>query len=134
MVRAGSVAVLALVAMAVLVAQPSAQEVSIRTHPYEPPSAVLRAETDLVETPVTVRDAGGNTVSGLQSSDFEVLDNGVAQRITAFSELRAADRSASSSQQQSKDGPASVVRTNGPSQDTSSSSSTTSTPITGTGR
>lgn len=95
--------------MAALLAQPSAQEVRIRTYPYEPPSTVLRAEVNLVEAPLTVRDASGHTVGGLHASDFKVLDNGVAQPITAFSELHAGGRSASSNPRQSQDAPASVA-------------------------
>jgi len=67
----------------------SRQEVIIRTHAYTPPTT-LRAETNLVEVPLTVRDwVLGHAVPGLHASDFEVLDNGVAQKITAFSELRS---------------------------------------------
>jgi VWFA-related protein len=65
------------------------QEVAIRTHSYIPPSAILHAESNLVETGLTVRDALGHAVGGLHASDFEVLDNGVPQQIGAFSELRA---------------------------------------------
>src|ERR1700733_3236617 len=64
------------------------QEVVIRTHSYTPPSTVLHAESNLVESGLTVRDGRGRAVGGLHASDFEVLDNGVPQRITAFSELR----------------------------------------------
>jgi VWFA-related protein len=49
----------------------------------------LRAESDLVETGLTVRDRDGRTVAGLHASDFEVLDNGVPQQITTFSEVRS---------------------------------------------
>jgi len=49
---------------------------------------VLHAESNLVEVGLTVRDRNGQSVAGLQASDFEVLDNGVPQTITAFSELR----------------------------------------------
>src|SRR5580658_6623048 len=70
-------------------AQTPVQEVAIRTHSYTPPSAILHAESDLVESGLTVRDARGRTVAGLHASDFEVLDNKVPQRITAFSELRS---------------------------------------------
>jgi len=69
-------------------AQTPAREVVIRTHVYTPPSTTLRAESDLVESGLTVRDSRGRTVAGLHASDFEVLDNGVPQQITAFSELR----------------------------------------------
>ncbi len=61
-------------------------EVSIRTAPYTPPSAILRAETNLVETPLIVRDSSGHPVAGLQASDFEVLDNGVPRKIVSFTE------------------------------------------------
>jgi VWFA-related protein len=64
------------------------QEVVIRTHSYTPPSAILHAESNLVESGLTVRDGRGRTVAGLHAADFEVLDNGVPQQITAFSELR----------------------------------------------
>jgi VWFA-related protein len=72
-----------------LCAQTPAQEVVIRTHSYTPPSTILHAESNLVEAGLTVRDSRGRAVGGLHASDFEVLDNGVAQRITAFSELRS---------------------------------------------
>ena len=69
-------------------AQTPAQEVVIRTHAYTPPSTVLHAESNLVETPLTVRDSLGRAVAGLHASDFEVLDNKIPRQITAFSELR----------------------------------------------
>jgi VWFA-related protein len=68
------------------------QEVVIRTHAYTPPPTILRAESNLVESPLTVRDARGRPLGGLRASDFEVLDNGVAQKIAAFSEVRAGGR------------------------------------------
>src|SRR5580658_764329 len=71
-------------------AQTPVQEVVIRTHSYVPPSTILRADSNLVETGLSVRDARGHPVAGLHASDFEVLDNGVRQQITAFSELRSA--------------------------------------------
>jgi VWFA-related protein len=71
-------------------AQTPVQEVVIRTHSYVPPSTILRADSNLVETGLSVRDARGHPVAGLHASDFEVLDNGVPQQITAFSELRSA--------------------------------------------
>jgi VWFA-related protein len=49
---------------------------------------ILHAETNLVQADLTVRDAIGHTVPGLQASDFEIFDNGVPQTIAAFSELR----------------------------------------------
>src|SRR5580700_5479172 len=70
-------------------AQTPDREVVIRTHPYTPPSTILHAESNLVEAGLTVRDSQGRAVAGLHASDLEVLDNGVSQKITAFSELRA---------------------------------------------
>jgi VWFA-related protein len=70
-------------------ADPPPQEVVIHTHPYTPPSAILRAESNLVETGLTVRDSSGHAVAGLKASDFEVLDNGVPREIAAFSEIQA---------------------------------------------
>ena len=82
-------AVIHLVACTLLLgAQTPAPEVSIRTHAYTPPSAVLHAESNLVETSLTVRDSLGRTIAGLHDSDFEVLDNGVPQPIAGFSEMR----------------------------------------------
>ena len=51
-------------------AQAPVPEVSIRTHAYAPPSTILRAEANLVETGLTVRDREGNTVAELHTSDF----------------------------------------------------------------
>ena len=77
-----------------LAAQTAQQEVVIHSHPYSPPSAVLRAESNLVEVGITVRDQNGRPVDGLRASDFEVLDNGVPQSVAAFSELRREGRAA----------------------------------------
>jgi VWFA-related protein len=57
---------------------------------------ILHAETNLVEADVTVRDANGHTIPGLQASDFEVLDNGIPQKIDAFSILRSEGNASSS--------------------------------------
>lgn len=68
--------------------QKSLPEVSINTHLYTPPSMMLHTETNLVETDITVRDADGRVIGGLTASDFEIFDNGVPQKIAAFSEER----------------------------------------------
>jgi len=48
----------------------------------------------LVEASLAVRDSRGHAISGLQASDFDVLDNGIPQKIIAFSELTADGRPA----------------------------------------
>ena len=65
------------------------QEVVIRSHAYTPPAAILRSETTLVEADLTVRDSQGHTIPNLHASDFQVFDDGVPQKITAFSELHS---------------------------------------------
>jgi VWFA-related protein len=79
--------VLLILSVLVTLAQAPPEEVVIRTHVYTPPSAILHAESTLVETGVTVRDSNGRAVASLEASDFEVFDNGVAQAIAAFNEL-----------------------------------------------
>jgi VWFA-related protein len=87
----------------------SRQEVIIRTHSYTPPSTALRAETNLVEVPLTVRDwTLGHAVPGLHASDFEVLDNGVPQKITAFSELRSDGKPSSTATRSENVAPAAI--------------------------
>jgi VWFA-related protein len=50
--------------------------------PQERPA--IRVKVELVNTPVTVRDASGEMVLDLTSRDFRVSDNGVEQRIEHF--------------------------------------------------
>jgi len=44
----------------------------------------IRIQSTIVNAPVTVMDASGNFVEDLKKSDFEIIDNGVAQRIQRF--------------------------------------------------
>ena len=61
-------------------------EVRVSSHTYVPQSPyTLRVDTKLVEIAATVRDAHGKTASGLTKDDFQVLDNGKARAIEAFS-------------------------------------------------
>ena len=46
--------------------------------------AKLKVRVALVNTPVTVRDGRGDMVHNLEARDFQIADNGVAQRITHF--------------------------------------------------
>jgi len=50
--------------------------------PKEKPQ--IRVKVELVNTPVTVRDAAGELVLDLNQHDFRVFDNGVEQRIEHF--------------------------------------------------
>ena len=51
-----------------------------------PPEAQarLKVRVALVNTPVTVRDGGGQMIHNLDAKNFSVTDNGVAQKITHF--------------------------------------------------
>jgi VWFA-related protein len=62
-------------------------EVNLRGAPYTPlpPTAIIRAQVELVEVPVVVRDGKGAAIPGLAREDFEVFDAGKKKEITAFS-------------------------------------------------
>ena len=61
-------------------------ELRVSIAPYRPPGAsTLRVQANLVEVPVVVHDGRGQVVHGLTAADFELLDNGKPQVITAFS-------------------------------------------------
>ena len=51
----------------------------------DPPPVVFRVEVDYVEVDALVADATGDIVSGLTADDFEVLEDGKPQKVTAFS-------------------------------------------------
>jgi hypothetical protein len=46
---------------------------------------VLRITTNLVQVDAVVTDPGGRQVSNLRADDFEILEDGRPQKITAFS-------------------------------------------------
>src|SRR5688500_15751928 len=55
--------------------------------PPPPPPAndeVIKVETTLVTTPVSVLDRNGRFIAGLKQKDFKILENGVPQKITYF--------------------------------------------------
>ena len=54
--------------------------------PQSDAQAKIRATSDLVVLAVTVKDANGNLVPGLQKSDFHVFDDGVEQSLSVFTE------------------------------------------------
>src|SRR5215208_5171899 len=45
---------------------------------------VVRVETNLVTTPVSVLDRDGRFIPGLKKKDFKIFENGVPQAITYF--------------------------------------------------
>ena len=48
------------------------------------PKSQIRVQVALVTTPVTVRDSRGVMVHDLEAKNFEVTDNGIAQKISHF--------------------------------------------------
>src|SRR5437588_1950504 len=50
----------------------------------QPPGNEIKVQVALVTTPVTVRDQRGGMVHDLEAKDFQVTDNGIAQRISHF--------------------------------------------------
>ncbi len=50
----------------------------------EPEDEVVRVETNLVTTPVSVLDRNGRFIPGLRKKDFKIFENGVPQAITYF--------------------------------------------------
>jgi VWFA-related protein len=50
----------------------------------QPPKNAIKVQVALVTTPVTVRDARGEMVHNLEAQNFQVTDNGVAQKISHF--------------------------------------------------
>src|SRR3989304_4759832 len=55
-------------------------------------SPVFRIEVDMVLLQVAVTDNKGNYITGLQPSDFQLVEDGVAQRIASFGEGNEAPR------------------------------------------
>jgi len=51
------------------------------------PKVEFHSDTILVQVPVVVRDKQGVHVSGLSKDDFEILENGKAQKIATFEEF-----------------------------------------------
>ena len=65
----------------------SPQEVRFQGVPYFPkPATTIRADTNLVDIGVVVRDNRGHAVGGLTKADFDVRDDGKHREIVAFSD------------------------------------------------
>jgi VWFA-related protein len=65
---------------------------AVLDHPKcdQEPKVEFHSETVLVQVPVVVIDKQGNHVPGLTRQDFEVLENGKAQKIATFEEFTTA--------------------------------------------
>ena len=50
----------------------------------KPEDEIIKIDTDLVTTPVSVMDRNGRFISGLKKKDFKIYENGVLQEITYF--------------------------------------------------
>jgi Ca-activated chloride channel family protein len=55
--------------------------------PVEEDDEVLKIETNLVTIPVSVLDRDGRFISGLQQKDFQIFENGTAQKIDYFASV-----------------------------------------------
>jgi VWFA-related protein len=80
---------LVLVAVAILAGQTAQapQEVRVSTRPWTPPASssyTFRAQANLVEVGVVVRDRDGHAVAGLGRENFKIYDEGKERPITAF--------------------------------------------------
>ncbi len=65
---------------------PVQQELTLKAVPYHPqPATTIRADTNLVDIGVVVRDARGHSVGGLTKADFQVRDENKERDITSFS-------------------------------------------------
>jgi VWFA-related protein len=53
----------------------------------EPPPVIFRSEINYVEVDAIVTDAQGNPVAGLTQGDFEVFEDGKAQKIATFARV-----------------------------------------------
>jgi VWFA-related protein len=77
-----ALAVAALSAVALGAQQPPAPAA-----PAQPPPPTFRVEVNYVEVDAVVTDALGNVVSDLTADEFEVLEDGRPQKVTAFSHV-----------------------------------------------
>jgi Ca-activated chloride channel homolog len=56
--------------------------------PVEEDDEVIKIETNLVTFPVSVLDRDGRFITGLQKEDFQILENGVEQKIEEFAAVQ----------------------------------------------
>ena len=75
------------VIFACAVAAAAAQQPAPAPQAPEPPPLTFRVEVNYVEVDAVVTDAQGNAVPDLTLADFEVLEDGRPQKVTAFSQV-----------------------------------------------
>ena len=63
---------------------PASQPAPQQDEPPPLPKATIRVDSNLVLVPVTVLDPLTRMVTGLEAENFQVLENGVQQKITSF--------------------------------------------------
>jgi VWFA-related protein len=63
----------------------TARQADVSPAQAEQPPLTFRAETNLVEVDAFVSDASGTPVPGLRASDFQLLEDGKPQTVSAFS-------------------------------------------------
>jgi len=73
------------------VAGPPQRGVQLPPHTTPAPAPQFRARVDLVHLDVSVLDKNRHPVTGLGPADFTVLENGVPQTVTVFSEVETPD-------------------------------------------
>ena len=83
------VAIVALCAPLLRSQAPADDEIRIGTRPYVPQQGTIRVQSELVEVGVVIRDSNGQTVGGFKRDDFQILDNGKAQKVSYFDEEKA---------------------------------------------
>ena len=65
--------------------QGQAGQPAVPAQPAAPPPITFRAEINYVEVDARVLDAQGKFIPGLSPADFQVLEDGKPQQVTAFS-------------------------------------------------
>lgn len=75
-------------------AQGAEPELSVSSLPYQPHTVTLRAQSNEVQVAVTVRNRGGEAITGLTQGDFHLSSDGAEQTIRSFRVVSAASAAA----------------------------------------
>jgi VWFA-related protein len=73
--------------LALFLAALAAAVVAAQQQPDEPPAVSFRVEVNYVEVDAFVTDEQGRVITNLTADDFEVLEDGKPQKVTAFSNV-----------------------------------------------